>query len=89
MNKPEFQLPIQLGPALSIVSLGAIPLENAMLYHKTDILYPVGFLSQRLYVNIRNPTEKAMYESSIIASPNGPIFRVRLPKRNMNEEPQL
>ncbi len=86
MKKPEFQLPIQLGPALSIVSLGAIPAVNAMLYHKTDILYPVGFLSQRLYVNIRNPTEKAMYESSIIASPNGPIFRVRLPKRNMEEE---
>merc|ERR1712167_253721 len=86
MLQPDFQLPIQLGPALSIISLGTIPTENTTLYHKTDILYPVGFLSRRLYTSIRNPREKAMYESSIVASPKGPIFRVRLPKRNDDEE---
>ena len=86
MENPAFALPIQLGPNVSVLSLGSIPAENPTLYHKTDILYPVGFLSRRLYTSIRNPLVKETYESSIVQSPNGPIFRVRLPKRNEEEE---
>ena len=84
MKNPAFALPIQLGPNVSVLSLGSIPAENPTLYHKTDILYPVGFL--RKIPSIRNPLVKETYESSIVQSPNGPIFRVRLPKRNEQEE---
>ena len=41
MENPAFALPIQLGPNVSVLSLGSIPAENPTLYHKTDILYPL------------------------------------------------
>ena len=75
-----------LGLNVSVISLGSIPAENSTLYHKTDILYPVGFPVEDYTPAYAIHWYKDTYESSIVQSPNGPIFRVRLPKRNDQEE---
>ena len=79
----SFALPIQLGPNVSVISLGSIPAENSTLYHKTDILYPVGFLSRRLYTSIR--TIKDTMKAPLSVS-NGPIFRAITQTRDQEED---
>ncbi|OHT08842.1 F/Y-rich N-terminus family protein [Tritrichomonas foetus] len=72
---PKF--PLILSPSLVIVSLGKVVYDRDA-FHNQRYLYPDGFISERLYHNMRNPHEKIWYQSLILdRGGNEPIFRVQ------------
>jgi len=68
------ELPLVLGPSLRIVSYGTIVDDKA--YYSSRYILPVGFKSERLYPDVKNPTERAVYTSEILQGENGPTYRV-------------
>jgi chromodomain-helicase-DNA-binding protein 7 len=63
-------LPFEIGPQCEIVNLGE--------FRRSSDTYPVGWVSQRQYFSVKNPLEKAWYESTTAIAPSGEmVFKVK------------
>ena len=75
-NKIEF--PIKIGSTLIIHSIGKI-VSDKESFHNDRYYYNPGFISERLFTSILDPSEKVWYRSLILdKGENKPIFRVEL-----------
>ena len=83
-NKSSFgdvQFPISFGQTLKVIQLGECVTDRP-LFHNNRYIYPAGFISEKLYPSLVNPSEKEWYRSMIIdRGGDGPVFRVEM-KRN-------
>jgi chromodomain-helicase-DNA-binding protein 7 len=71
-------MPIKIGTALQIVSLGKIVFDRPG-FHSERYLYPDGFVSKKLFPSLEDPTEKVWWRSLIIdRGGKGPVFRVEM-----------
>lgn len=71
-GRPVF--PIELG-RLTIHSLGEVISERAE-FHCEDAIYPVGYVSTRIYGNIKDPTQKCMYTCTVSDVNDMPRFEI-------------
>lgn len=60
-GRPVF--PIELG-SLTIHSLGEV-LSERKEFHCEDAIYPVGYVSTRIYGSLKDPTTKCIYTCKI------------------------
>ncbi|XP_044733512.1 transforming growth factor beta regulator 1 [Chrysoperla carnea] len=71
-GRPVF--PISLGD-LTIHSLGEV-LTDRPEFHSEDVIYPVGFVSTRIYGSAKDPEKKCVYTCKIFDGGNGPKFEI-------------
>lgn len=67
--------PITLNYDLTIQSLGEIVTDSSS-YHTEDIIYPVGYVSTKIYGSIFNPKVKCSYACKIMDGGIFPIFEI-------------
>lgn len=60
-GKPVF--PIELG-RLTVHSLGEV-VHNRLDFHSENAIYPVGYVSTRVYGSLKDPTQKCIYTCKI------------------------
>lgn len=71
-GRPVF--PILLG-GLTIHSLGEV-ITDRPEFHSEDAIFPVGFVSTRLYGSAKDPEKKCIYTCKIFDDGNGPKFEI-------------
>lgn len=71
-GRPIF--PIELG-RLTIHSLGEVVFDRQE-FHSEDAIYPVGYVSTRIYGSLKNPTVKCVYTCKISDDGETPIFEI-------------
>ncbi|KAK6182499.1 hypothetical protein SNE40_010177 [Patella caerulea] len=72
LGRPVF--PMMMGD-LTLHSIGEI-LSDKGNFHCTDSIYPVGYVSTRLYANMHNPDVKCMYTCKISDVSSRPVFDI-------------
>lgn len=60
---------------LTVHSLGEV-ISDKPMYHTTDLIFPVGFVSTRVYGSLRDPSKKCMYTCKISDGGNVPQFEI-------------
>lgn len=70
-GRPIF--PIELG-SLTIHYLGEVMSEHE--YHTEDVIYPVGFVSTKLYGSVQDPTLNCIYTCKISDNNGHPSFEI-------------
>jgi len=68
-------LPLHLGPSLTILSLGRV-VPDRPGFHSQAYIWPVGFRSQRLYASYMNPHARVLYLNEILNGGGAPEFRI-------------
>lgn len=70
IGRPVF--PIELGN-LTIHSLGEVIFDRNE-FHSEDAIYPVGYVSTRIYGNLKDPSSKCIYTCKISDSNGMPRY---------------
>ena len=66
--------PIKISGSLTLIHPGVVnPLPA---YHSAHNIFPVGFVSERLYASIYDKSKKALYRCEILDGGDKPIFKV-------------
>lgn len=65
--------PINLGDSLTIFDMGEI-VVNRLGYHNEYWIYPIGFVSTRLYGHMLEPSRKCVYTCKITDGGDFPMF---------------
>ncbi|XP_023027800.1 transforming growth factor beta regulator 1 [Leptinotarsa decemlineata] len=71
-GKPIF--PIELG-RLKIHSLGEV-VSDRVEFHSEHVIYPVGYVSTRIYGSLKDPTQKCIYTCTISDADDIPRFEI-------------
>ncbi|CAH1173688.1 unnamed protein product [Phaedon cochleariae] len=71
-GKPIF--PIELG-RLTIHSLGEV-ISDRVDFHTEHAIYPVGYVSTRIYGSLKDPTQKCIYTCKISEVSDAPRFEI-------------
>ncbi|CAH1110724.1 unnamed protein product [Psylliodes chrysocephalus] len=77
-GKPVF--PIELG-RLTVHSLGEV-VHNRLDFHSENAIYPVGYVSTRVYGSLKDPTQKCIYTCKISDMNDLPRFEIASDDRN-------
>ncbi|XP_022900888.2 transforming growth factor beta regulator 1 [Onthophagus taurus] len=72
MGRPIF--PIELGN-LTVHSLGEVVSDKSE-FHSEDVIYPVGYVSTRIYGSLKDPTIKCIYTCTISEANGLPRFQI-------------
>jgi hypothetical protein len=70
-------MPLTFG-AIVVESLGTVDFQNDK-FHSKRYIFPVGYISKRLYFSLKRPDQRCWYTQEILASPNDPkepLFRL-------------
>ncbi|KAL3266296.1 hypothetical protein HHI36_010476 [Cryptolaemus montrouzieri] len=71
-GKPIF--PIELG-RLTVYSLGEV-IPDIPQFHSEEVIYPVGYVSTRIYGSLKDPTVKCVYTCKISDANSLPRFEI-------------
>ncbi|KAF7270692.1 hypothetical protein GWI33_016360 [Rhynchophorus ferrugineus] len=77
-GRPIF--PIELGK-LTIHSLGEVVFDRPE-FHSEDAIYPVGYVSTRIYGSLKDPTLKCVYTCKISDDNDAPLFEIACDDEN-------
>ncbi|KAG6557687.1 hypothetical protein Mapa_000452 [Marchantia paleacea] len=69
-------LPLQLTETLTLVDLGVVDPENPRVFHRDPFVYPLGYVAERDYASMVNPSDTTVYTCSILDGHDGPVFQV-------------
>ncbi|OAE33336.1 hypothetical protein AXG93_4123s1110 [Marchantia polymorpha subsp. ruderalis] len=69
-------LPLQLTETLTLVDLGSVDPDNPRVFHRDPFVYPLGYVAERDYPSMVNPSETTMYTCSILDGHDRPVFQV-------------
>ncbi|KAL3691922.1 hypothetical protein R1sor_005573 [Riccia sorocarpa] len=69
-------LPLQLTEELTLVDLGAVDPDNPRVFQRDPFVYPIGYVAEREYASMVNPSETTTYTCSVLDGDEGPVFQV-------------
>lgn len=83
-NNEDVKLPKALSKSMNLISLGKVVWDRPG-FHNERYLYPDGFMTERKYISVINPSDRVWYISEIIDDgKENPLFRV-----SMRDTPQF
>jgi hypothetical protein len=68
-------LPLDIGNGITVLSLGIIVTDRTT-FHRSHMIWPLGFTSRRIFTSFRDPTQRVEYISTIYDGGSVPMFRV-------------